>query len=151
MKAAEWIDQVAEMLGGASDYAVAKHLNITRATISKYRSERGHMDAEVCIKVAQALGVPELRVIADQEEERAKTPAKRAWWHQIATAAVVILSVAVPGKKLDASTHYLASVERAEIYIMRTLRRLARWLLGAPYAVREPTNARAIAMAWNHR
>ncbi|MBK9467506.1 MAG: hypothetical protein IPO20_05955 [Gammaproteobacteria bacterium] len=31
MKAAEWIDKAAEKMGGASDYALAKRMRLTRA------------------------------------------------------------------------------------------------------------------------
>lgn len=135
MKAAEWIDQVSQAMDGASDYRIAKTLGISHATISRYRNGGGTLDTEVCVKVAQVLGIEPLRVIADQEEQRARTPAKRRWWHQIATAAAVILSVALPGKKPEASMTYSASLDAPGIYIMRTIRRMAHALLAAARSV----------------
>lgn len=94
MKAAEWIDKAAEQMGGASDYALAKQMGLTRGGISSYRRGRTHMDDDACIAVAEILGIDPIKVIADQQAERAKTERARAFWKRVTAAAVVIVSTA---------------------------------------------------------
>jgi predicted transcriptional regulator len=127
MKAREWIDQAKTATGIESDYALAKHLGVTHATVSRYRNGKGTLDNEVATKIAQILGVPEMRVIADQEEERARTPAKRAWWRGIGTAAAVILSVVMTAKKPEASVqNETISATDASNHYAKLLLRLVR-------------------------
>ncbi len=94
MKAAEWIDKAAEKMGGASDYALAKRMRLTRGGISSYRRGRTHMDDDACIAVAEILDIDPIKVIADQQAERAKTDRARAFWKRTAAKAVVIVATA---------------------------------------------------------
>lgn len=77
MKASEWIDRVKTARGVDSDYAVAKLLEMNRATVSKYRHTTPTLDEESAIKVAMVLGEKPEAVILDQMAERVKTPGVR--------------------------------------------------------------------------
>ena len=78
MKASDWIDRVKLARGWDSDYAVAKHLGIHRATVSKYRHNTPTLDEESAIKVATALGERPEAVLLDQYAERTKNPEVRS-------------------------------------------------------------------------
>ncbi|WP_367068610.1 hypothetical protein [Oryzisolibacter sp. LB2S] len=78
MKAFEWIDRVKNERGFASDYAVAKALGITQATISLYRKRGSTLDERASISVAQMLGIAPASVVLDQAAERVKNPEIRA-------------------------------------------------------------------------
>jgi hypothetical protein len=80
MKAAVWIDRVKSAKGWESDYRVAKELGTSRAVVSSYRAKTPTMDEEMAFKVALALDVDPVVILADQAMERAKSePAKKAW------------------------------------------------------------------------
>lgn len=78
MKAFEWIDRVKHERGFESDYAAAKHLGITKSTISLYRSRGSTLDESAAISVANTLGISPAGVVLDQAAERTKTPEIRA-------------------------------------------------------------------------
>ncbi|MBS0497312.1 MAG: hypothetical protein JSR51_06675 [Proteobacteria bacterium] len=78
MKAFEWIDRVKTARGLHSDYAAAKALGITQATISLYRKRGSTMDESASIVVAKTLGMAPAGVILDQAAERVKSPEARA-------------------------------------------------------------------------
>lgn len=78
MKAFEWIDRVKKARGIESDYAAAKALGITPATISLYRKRGTTMDENASLVVAKTLGLTPAGVILDQAAERVKTPEVRA-------------------------------------------------------------------------
>ena len=80
MKAAVWIDRVKTAKGIESDYAAAKTLGISRAVVSSYRGAIPTMDEDTAVKVALALDVNPVVILADQAMERSKSePAKKAW------------------------------------------------------------------------
>ena len=80
MKAAVWIDRVKSANGWESDYRTAKELGCKPHTISMYRSNETLMDESIALKVALALHVDPVVILADQAMERAKSEeAKKAW------------------------------------------------------------------------
>ncbi len=80
MKASVWIDRVKAAKGFESDYKAAKELGLSRATVSLYRSKSSTLDEDTAVKVALALDVNPVVILADQAMERAKSePAKKAW------------------------------------------------------------------------
>jgi transcriptional regulator with XRE-family HTH domain len=97
MKANEWITRAAEVAGTTSDYGLAKRLGITRQGVSSYRRGKTLMDDDTCIVVAEILEIDPIKIIADQNAERAKTDRARAFWKRIGAAAAVILAAAVGG------------------------------------------------------
>lgn len=79
----DFIEAVSRKLGGASDYAVAKALGITRASVSRYRNGHGGFDDETALKVARVLDIDPAAVAAASHAERAKTPEVRQMWASI--------------------------------------------------------------------
>jgi ribosome-binding protein aMBF1 (putative translation factor) len=80
MKTLEYLDAAKAKLGIASDYALAKKLNMTTTAISNYRVGRSRMDDDVALKVAKILEIDPLEVIAAANVERSKTPEIKALW-----------------------------------------------------------------------
>ncbi len=80
MKAANWIDRVKAEKGIESDYRAAKELGCKPHTISMYRSNETLMDEAISLKVAEALAIDPIIILADQALERAKSEAARKAW-----------------------------------------------------------------------
>lgn len=78
MRAYEWIDRAKNAAKIESDYAIAKMLEINRATVSNYRRSLGLLDVEVSVKVAEIIGIPPEKVLIDQLAETVKTPSAKA-------------------------------------------------------------------------
>lgn len=93
MNTLEYLEAVKKRLGIESDYALAKVLKMRASTISNYRSGRGQMDDEIAVKVAEVLGLHPGVVVLDMHRERAKTPAAKSLWKEIAEG---FLSLVVP-------------------------------------------------------
>jgi len=79
----DFVEAVSRKLGGASDYAVAKELKISRSAISKYRHGQAGFDDETALKVARVLDIDPAAVAAASHAERAKTPEVRQMWASI--------------------------------------------------------------------
>jgi plasmid maintenance system antidote protein VapI len=74
------LDELSEALKGASDYAIAKALGVTRATVSSWRVGRGSMSDDVAIRTAKILKRDPGEFLLIAAEERATTEiAKREW------------------------------------------------------------------------
>lgn len=102
MKASVWIDRVKESLNLPSDYAAAAAIGISRATVSKYRNSIPTMDEETALKVAHALGINPIFVLADQQMERSKDAEAKTAWQDVLTklggmAACVLLASGLGG------------------------------------------------------
>ncbi|SFU99515.1 helix-turn-helix domain-containing protein [Pseudoduganella namucuonensis] len=83
MNTLEYLDAVKAARGIASDYALAKALNVRHSTISSYRAGRSRIDDDVALTIAQILKLNPLEVIAAANAERAKTPEMRARWMDV--------------------------------------------------------------------
>ena len=108
MKAAAWIDRVKAAKGVQSDYAVAKVLELSRATISKYRSTTPTLDEETALKVAYALSIDPAIVLTDQAMERAKNADARSAWSAVlerlgGVAVSILLLAGIGGAGLGSS------------------------------------------------
>lgn len=100
MKAADWIDRVKMTRGWESDYRVAKELDVSRSTISGYRSKIPTFDEDTSIKVAAALGLPAAGVILDQVAERTKNPLARIALEAEAKRLCILCKVATARKTI---------------------------------------------------
>ena len=78
MKATIWIDRVKVAKNITSDYAVAKHLGLTQAAISKIRTHDSTLSEDTAMSVAEALGINPAGVIIDQVAEKVKSAAVRS-------------------------------------------------------------------------
>ncbi|WP_404989555.1 helix-turn-helix domain-containing protein [Caballeronia sp. LZ016] len=79
----KYLDEVRDRLDLPSDYAIAKALGVTRSAISSYRTGRTVPDDLVCARIAAALGVEPMEVIAATNYQRAKTDEARTLWESI--------------------------------------------------------------------
>lgn len=80
MKTLEFLDAVKKKHGITSDYALAKVLDVPQSSVSSYRNGRRIIDDDMCLVVAQELGIQPITVIAAANAERAKTPEQKARW-----------------------------------------------------------------------
>ncbi len=94
MKTAQYIAAAKKALGGISDYALAKHLNVTKASISLLVNGRSVMSNTTAARVAEILDLDPLKVIADMELERGTND---ELWRRIARRAAVVLLPATIG------------------------------------------------------
>lgn len=116
-----------------SDYQLAKFLGVKQSTISNYRTGRTCLDDEMALRVADALSVNPLYVIAVAHAERADRQANeqvQSLWEAIAKkAAGAAVSVLLGfGLSLHSPDGTASAGERAPsgfgaMYIM-----LSRWL-----------------------
>lgn len=73
------LEAVKRRRGIASDYALAKHLGVSRQVMSSYRSGTT-LGEDMAMKVADELGVPRAAVLAAMASERTKNEdVKKAW------------------------------------------------------------------------
>jgi len=61
---AKYLDLLQEKTESGTDYAVAKLLDESRSRLSGYRTGRNKFDEDMCFKVAAALGIDPMEVIA---------------------------------------------------------------------------------------
>jgi transcriptional regulator with XRE-family HTH domain len=80
----EFLDAVSAKLGGASDYAIAKELGVTRSAVSRYRNGHGGFDDETAMKVARVLDIDPGAVVTAAHAERSKSPELRRVWASLA-------------------------------------------------------------------
>jgi predicted transcriptional regulator len=141
MKTAEYLDAVRARLKLSSDYALAKALQITPQAVSNYRVRKTFGD-DVAIRVADVLGIPRGKVLADMAAERAHSDEARKAWKEAARTieraaraavgalvALVITAAAmlsVPSSSEAATNQAVNAVQRGALCIMSTVRRL--WL-----------------------
>jgi predicted transcriptional regulator len=128
----DYLDELRIKLQLPSDYAVAKALGCTRASVSRYRNGVGSFDDATAIKVADLLGLEPLEIIAAANFERAKDEhSQNVWasiWGKVAGAIVpsliacaVGLSVAPTSKAAESGNTNTAS--SGSLYIMSNRRR----------------------------
>lgn len=80
----EFLEAVRAKLGGASDYAIAKEIGVTRATVSKWRNGHGGFDDETAVRVARILDIDPAAVATAAHAERTKNPEVRKMWATLA-------------------------------------------------------------------
>lgn len=129
--ATEYLETVKKRHNLRSDYALAKFLGISRQAVSKQK-HGGGLDDYTALKVAQALDINPLEIIAARNQERAKSAEEKAAWEKIlksvAACTVGVFLLLLPTKAPESSTSGINQIKDHGIYIIRTLRR-ARKLL----------------------
>jgi plasmid maintenance system antidote protein VapI len=97
MSTISYLEKAKEALNIKSDYALAKHLGISRFTMSGYITGRRTIDNYTAAKLAEALDIDPMEIIAAAEEEREKDEKKRDFWRQIvqknAAACLVLVGL----------------------------------------------------------
>lgn len=85
----EFLDGVSAKLGGASDYAIAKELDVTRSAVSRYRNGLSTFDDETAIRVARILDIDPAAVLLAAHAERTKNPEAKNLWTSLANRFAV--------------------------------------------------------------
>lgn len=124
------LDRLADRYTARSNYALAKLLDVSQATVGNYRHEKTGMSDDIAIKAAELLQEDACALVAALQEERAETDAARKVWRQIAgrlrrTAAVVTIGIAGILGFSHSPTSQAASSESTRINIMVNRRRVA--------------------------
>jgi len=98
MKPLEYLDACKAALDIESDYALAKHLGVTKATLSNLRTGKAGIGEELAISIADILHIDAFEIIAAASMERAKSDRARALWasvqQRISSGFEVLLSLA---------------------------------------------------------
>jgi len=89
------LDKFLETCLTKQDKEVAARLRIRQSTVSNWRAERAHPDAESIEKMAEAIGEPTGPWLAQIEADRARTPAGRKVWLRLAATLGTALAIAV--------------------------------------------------------
>lgn len=86
-KTQQYFEQVREKLENATDYKIAKVLDISTQNVSEYVRGIREADTYGCTKIAMVLGIDPLEVIAEVEAKAARTAKKREFWKSFRSSA----------------------------------------------------------------
>lgn len=112
----EYLDTAKKALGIESDYGIAQYLNVTRQAINNWRKNRQVMDDYAAAKIAEALGLNPMEVIAAANLEREKGEERKSYWRKVfeACAAACLL--------LSAGAFEIKDLQAAEVDETRIMR-----------------------------
>lgn len=134
MNTIELLDRAKKAQGIESDYRLAQVIEVTKAAVSGWRQGRSHPDDEIAARLAEMAGANPASVIAELHAARAKTPAARAIWMNMArqlrhaVAAVMLalgtamLLIAPNPQGAQAATPSPAENSFSGLYIMSNFR-----------------------------
>lgn len=125
MNTLQYIDALKKKLGISSDYAIAKALNVPRATVSNYRTGRSAFEARIALRVAELLEIDAGRVLVDMEIERARDAQTRTLWKRIASKVAAGVVVAIGAGAAPSSTIVESVSAAPSVYYVK---RRAWWL-----------------------
>lgn len=103
MKTCDYLDAIQKKKSINSDYGLAKVLNITRQTVSRYRAGLGQFDDEVALRVADILEINAGCVLIDMHAERSKNSDVRSVWEMVSAGFPALLLLANSSKGLSPS------------------------------------------------
>lgn len=138
-KANELLDEVKRQKALSSDYALAKHIGISRALLHYYRKGERSPDSYACMRIAQELNLPLGAVISQVEIDAEKNDVKRHEWQKyyacigkavISFMIAAFLPQGVVNLKVTEAAETLRnqgspSGELTELQIMRFVRRVS--------------------------
>lgn len=121
-----------------NDAELSRRLDISRATVSKWRSGDRAPDDDEAVALAQLLGKPDGELLAECAAARAKNPTTRAAWERLARVAsmtmcftavigVALLAApspanAAPALKMQASMCIMLTSKRPRAPLVRSRR-----------------------------
>ena len=82
---------------GASDYKLAKLLEVSQGAISHYQNSRRQMGTKAAIKTADLLGENRLKVVASIKIESALSDETRQFWEDLLATNNITLGLVVAG------------------------------------------------------
>lgn len=126
----EFLDALSRRWGGATDYAIAKRLGVSKQSISNYRSGIRCISDELAIRIAAELELDPAYVLACVNAERQPEPAVSRVWLELARrlAAVVLAlgAIGTPGDGRAGSHNANSGAQQATGYTLRAKRRRQR-------------------------
>lgn len=87
MKPSAYLDAVKAELNLTSDYQLAKALEVPNADIPGMRDGSRKIRIDIAFRIAITLKLDPAQVIADLEEQRAKTEKRREFWRSFLSRA----------------------------------------------------------------
>ncbi|MHB0991635.1 MAG: hypothetical protein ACYC0M_10205 [Burkholderiales bacterium] len=97
MQVIDLLEKVKQKTGATTDYKLSKLLEISDARISDYRNGKRIPDAYACTRIALALEMEPMEIIAEIEAETEKNEQKRTFWRNFklrsGKATVIILAL----------------------------------------------------------
>ena len=125
MNTTDYLDILKTKQGIKSDYAIAKHLGLTRAAVSRYKTKKSFFSDEIAVKVANELDLNVGVVLADIHAERETDPVLHNAWVQIArslsqaTAAVfMVVLLGIPTHNAEAGTSISLNSKNLPVYTL---------------------------------
>jgi hypothetical protein len=95
MKPAEYFEAAKARLNLQSDYALCKRFDIPNASMPAMKNGTRAVPLDVAYKLAITLEIDPAQVVADLEEQREKSPQRKAFWTGfIQRAAMLIVTAA---------------------------------------------------------
>jgi transcriptional regulator with XRE-family HTH domain len=79
----DYLNDAKSALGAVSDYELANKLEVERASISQWRAKSRIMDNYAASKIADALGIEAIEVIAAANVEKEKDESRRDYWRSV--------------------------------------------------------------------
>jgi len=98
-KTTDYIEEAKIKLDIQSDYGLAKWLGITDSAISHYKTGKRTIDDYTAARIAEALEIDPMEVIAAANAEREKDEKRREFWRKIfanCVAASFFLWISAP-------------------------------------------------------
>lgn len=150
------LDKARELCKPATDYRLAKTLDISDSTVARCRKRGGTLDNEATLKLATFLQQDFKQILALVELDRARTEKTKRFWERIAPRvlpSLVIGAVAAGGLGVSRESHSAPRYDMQSIkpaihyakYVMAKLQRLQaprgfamRWLFDRLAAIPRP-------------
>lgn len=135
----EYLDEAKNKLKLDSDYSMAKFLGVGRSAISGYRTASRIIDDYAAAKIANALGINPMIVIAAANAEREKTEERKDYWRNFyerlggVAASILLLTscslvtLIVTSTPADAANTGIKTFEFNNLYIIRNWK---AWKIG---------------------
>lgn len=90
-KTTDYMDEVKRRKGLTSNYQLHKALDVSEQAISECYAGRKHADLYIGTRIALALGIEPIHLLAEVREEVEKNEKKRQFWASFRTRAAVAL------------------------------------------------------------
>lgn len=94
MKPSEYLDAAKLAMQIESDNELAKRLGVHRQRISAYRAGEQWPDNYIVMKIAIALNLDPVGVLADLESQKEKRPERAEFWKSFLSRAVLVVVLA---------------------------------------------------------
>jgi len=112
------LDDAKAELGIDSDYKLAKYLEISNGYIAEWRRGKRIPDAYACMRLADALKIDPIQLLAQIEAETEKNEARRNYWRalseRVGRGVTLGFFVALFGITVSPEKSYAAGVDKMQ-------------------------------------